>query len=274
MLSDGFQEEVAGLGRALFDDVAQAATAAWRSSFKGQEKISQRALSPIRKIYDKLASFSFVDPIVLPITEIIRDALESLPKQGYIEGLPLIQFQGLVSLLRDTEALADLAERKMNGLATDDILAGFIPVEMLQAAEPEEEQDALFENRQTPPPAFDICMEQDGSPSQVGELTQVVEEQDMSGHDHQESASSGQHSQPFLAELVKPLSAQLSVVEERTLSVFSAETTQAAPVFASTPAMQRAERPNGDKLKTGNLQSEIVIPVAPEGMCDFLNGFI
>ena len=135
MLGAGFQEEVAGFGRALFDDVAQAATSAWRNSFKGQDKVSHKALSPIRKIYDKLNSFSFVDPTVLPIAEIIKTALDSLPKKGFIEGLPLIQFQGLVSLLRDGEALADLAERRMNGQATEDILAGFIPAEMVQDEE-------------------------------------------------------------------------------------------------------------------------------------------
>lgn len=129
-LNEGILDEVAGFGRALFDDIAQAASEAWEQSFKGKDKVSHKALSPIKNVRDKLTSFTFVDPLVAPVAEIIDAAIKAMPKRGYIEGTPLIQIQSLVSLLRDTEALADLAERRLKGQATDDIISGLIPDEM------------------------------------------------------------------------------------------------------------------------------------------------
>lgn len=300
---DGFHEEVAGLGKALFDDVAQAATEAWRFSFKGQEKVSHKALSPIRKVYDKLESFSFVDPIVLPITEIIKATLDILPKRGYIEGLPLIQLQGLVSLLRDTEALADLAERRMNGLATDDILAGFIPAEMVQVAEPEEEQNVESNLELTPPPAAAVQADQAVTQGQTESSGQMVGQQAANGQSHHAPAPSGNDAQPSLLDYpptlfpdpasqaatspesvpepamavtaaAEPASAPVITVEKPALQASSEEPAPlAVPVIAATPATQSGPFQSEDDT-VDVTQPKVVIPVTPGGMGDFLNGFI
>lgn len=276
-LGDGFQEEVAGFGRALFDDVAQAATAAWRNSFKGQEKVSHKALSPIRKIYDKLNSFSFVDPAVLPIAEIIKTALESLPKRGYIEGLPLIQFQGLVSLLRDREALADLAERRMNGQATEDILAGFIPGDMVQVDESSNELLTEAEREKCLTTSADTIQEQNDVPGNVA-VPQV-------------QPLAGKFAQPSLLEYAQTIFSD-SAPQQAIPVMAMSDTDLAAPAEQpDTPSSVEADIPpvpvtalespvHQDKEQVDNgaqlefVQTEPVIPVVPCGMGDFLNGFI
>jgi hypothetical protein len=286
-LCGGFQEEVSGLGRALFDEVSQAATNTWQNSFKGQEKVSHKALSLIRKIHDKLVSFSFIDPMVLPVTEIIKAALDSLPKHGYIEGLPLIQFQGLVSLLRDTEALADLAERRMNGLATDDILAGFIPVSMLP--ESEAEQIAASESEPIPPLADEARTDRDAPRERTEDAGQGFEQQPAAGPVHQAPASSGKYGQPSLFDYgrtVLPEPASRQATSPGSAPILSAPVTAAAaeepalPVYSEEPAPQTVPVIASEKIEDDDvsqaeeIRPEPIIPVLPDGMGDFLNGFI
>lgn len=273
ILSEGFQKEVAGFGRALFDDVKRAATEAWKNSFKGQEKVSHKALSPIRKIYDKLVSFSFVDPSVLPLTEIIQAALDSLPKRGYIEGLPLIQFQGLVSLLRDSEALIDLAERRMSGLATDDILAGFIPVEMRQVEEPDEALLAEAEDEHIPPLAaltLSQPIAQCAQPSLL-DYTPIVFPQ---------PASQPMPSAVETASMSMPITAPDSIAAavkepaEQPDSLADRDNV-GAEIPAIAPIMQPGGSQRGNGSQPGFHQPEpVVIPALPGGMGDFLTGFI
>lgn len=290
MLSEGFQEEVAGFGRALFDDVKRAATEAWKNSFKGQEKISHKALSPIRKIYDKLVSFSFVDPNVLPLTEIIQAALDSLPKRGYIEGLPLIQFQGLVSLLRDTEALIDLAERRMSGLATEDILAGFIPAEMLQATEPEEDQPSAEDEYSLPMAAVTLPVQAAQAPiAAPGPVQQAQAPAVQFSHPSLLDYSATVLPQPTpqsvmpavsAASVSKPVMAMESqddAVEEPAEHLGSrADCDMGSQEFPATmPVMQPVENRLTNGSQAGPNQPEpVIIPAFSGGMGDFLNGFI
>jgi len=291
LLGAGFQEEVAGFGSALFDDVAQAATAAWRNSFKGQEKVSHKALSPIRKIHEKLNSFSFVDPAVLPIAEIIKAALNSLPKKGYIEGLPLIQFQGLVSLLRDKEALADLAERRKNGQAAEDILAGFIPDDMAQAEEP---GDALLlaaesesETDANQPVAAETLQAQPAVPGAMP----VPQVQAPAGRfaqtsllDYGQTIFPNPASPQAIPAQSAPSTAIPVTAEAETDTALTADQPD-TPLSADANipaipvmAVETPEQPDEERKDSGAridfVQSEPVIPVIPCGMGDFLNGFI
>jgi hypothetical protein len=265
VLTKGFQEEVAGFGRALFDDVAQAATETWKNSFKGQDRISHKALSPIRKIHDKLVSFSFVDPNVLPLTEIIKVALDSLPKRGYIEGLPLIQFQGLVSLLRDTEALIDLAERRMGGLAAEDILAGFIPAGMVQSEEPEQELFVETGDLQLAPSADDMFQ---GMPS-------VWEQQSCAAPVHQAQTPMTRYDQSSLLDYSQTGFSESVSQQTPDLSSTSANVPATTiTIMANEPATQ-SEKDQGDtEPRIAYVQSDSVIPPIQGGMGDFFDGFI
>lgn len=55
-------EEVRGLGRTLFDEVAKAATEAWHKCYAGRSEVTHKALSPLRTIHQRLAGLTFVEP--------------------------------------------------------------------------------------------------------------------------------------------------------------------------------------------------------------------
>ena len=259
-LCQSFIDEVAGLGSTLYDDVAAAATEVWRNSFRGQNRVSHRALLPIRKICEKLNNFSFVDPTVMPVTEIIQATLESIPQKGYLEGMPLVQLQGLVSLLRDKEALADLAERKMSGLSTEDILTGFISVEK---AEIESETDV-----------------QDVPVSIIGPVHQaaVPINGQTSLFDLDSTMKSLAQAVPFMPVPQQQASPMAAVDLEPELSASAAEDNQIIEdevVFEEAPLASVPVTPDSQiEFPVSQTEMPVVIPVAPGGIGDFLNGFI
>ena len=119
----GIKDEVEGLGQTLFGEVSKAATEAWHKCFAGKMEITRKALSPLRTIHQKLSGLSFVEPRVSPVADLIHTAFEHLPKRGRIEGANLLMLQGLVSQLRDTDALIEHGQKIMDGTTSKDVLS-------------------------------------------------------------------------------------------------------------------------------------------------------
>lgn len=121
-VAQGLAEEVRGLGRTLFDEVAKAATEAWHKCYAGRSEVTHKALSPLRTIHQKLAGLSFVEPRVAPVADLIGTAFANLPKRGRIQGASLLMLQGLVALLRDPSALMEHGQRIIEGHRPADLL--------------------------------------------------------------------------------------------------------------------------------------------------------
>ena len=121
-VAQGLAEEVRGLGRTLFDEVAKAATEAWHKCYAGRSEVTHKALSPLRTIHQKLAGLTFVEPRVAPVADLIGTAFANLPKRGRIQGAHLLMLQGLVALLRDPSALMEHGQRIMEGHRPSDLL--------------------------------------------------------------------------------------------------------------------------------------------------------
>ena len=119
----GLKSEVDGLGQTLFGEVSKVATEAWHKCFAGKTEITRKALSPLRTIHQKLTGLSFVEPRVSPVAELIQTSFDSLPKRGRIDGANLLMLQGLVSLLRDTDALVEHGQKIMDGTSSTEILS-------------------------------------------------------------------------------------------------------------------------------------------------------
>ncbi len=120
---EGLKDEVVSLGQTLFGEVSKAATEAWHKCFAGKTEITRKALSPLRTIHQKLSGLSFVEPRVSPVADLIHTAFEHLPRRGRIEGANLLMLQGLVSLLRDTDALVEHGQKIMDGTTSKDLLS-------------------------------------------------------------------------------------------------------------------------------------------------------
>jgi hypothetical protein len=122
----GLQNEVTELGGTLFDEVAKAATDTWHRCFEGKDKVTHKALSPLRSIHAKLAGLSFVEPRVVPVVDLLDTAFNRIPKRGHIQGSALVMLQGVVSLLRDPVTLVAHGQKILEGQDAADILSGLV----------------------------------------------------------------------------------------------------------------------------------------------------
>jgi hypothetical protein len=141
---------VDGLGQTLFGEVSKVATEAWHKCFAGKTEITRKALSPLRTIHQKLTGLSFVEPRVSPVAELIQTAFDSLPKRGRIDGANLLMLQGLVSLLRDTDALVEHGQKIMDGTTSRDVLGLLLVKDEIR--EPTPVPEDITQIRIIPPP--------------------------------------------------------------------------------------------------------------------------
>lgn len=128
VLEAGLAEEVQGLGGTLFGEVAKSAEDIWRRVYHGKTEVTHKALSPLRTLHAKLTGLSFVEPHVAPVADIVQAALLRMPKKGNIIGTDLLLLQGLVCLLKDSDALVAHAQKVIEGygpaFVLDALLAG------------------------------------------------------------------------------------------------------------------------------------------------------
>ena len=126
-LRDTLRSDVSGLGDTLFGEIAKAATETWHRCYAGKTEITRKALSPLKTMHDKLLGLTFVEPRVLPVAELLETAFRSIPRRGAINGGTLVMLQGLVSLLRNPEALLEHGQMILDGnKLAGDVLGGFL----------------------------------------------------------------------------------------------------------------------------------------------------
>jgi hypothetical protein len=108
--------------------VAKSAEDIWRRVYHGKTEVTHKALSPLRTLHTKLTGLSFVEPHVAPVADIVQAALLRIPKKGNITGPDLLLLQGLVCLLKDSDALVAHAQKVIEGygpaFVLDALLAG------------------------------------------------------------------------------------------------------------------------------------------------------
>nr|WP_321512939.1 DUF3150 domain-containing protein [uncultured Pseudodesulfovibrio sp.] len=122
----GLHDEVNELGGTLFGEVAKAATDTWHRCFDGKDKVTHKALSPLRSIHTKLSGLSFVEPRVVPVVDLLETTFNRIPTRGYIHGSELVMLQGVVSMLRDPVTLVAHGQKILDGKDASDILAGLV----------------------------------------------------------------------------------------------------------------------------------------------------
>ena len=122
----GLHDEVNELGGTLFGEVAKAATDTWHRCLEGKDKVTHKALSPLRSIHAKLSGLSFVEPRVVPVVDLLETTFNRIPNRGYIHGSELVMLQGVVSMLRDPATLVAHGQKILEGKDANDILAGLV----------------------------------------------------------------------------------------------------------------------------------------------------
>ena len=105
------RQNAEALGDSLFNEIARDAREAWRRCFDGKSEITRKALSPLKTMQQKLHGLSFLEPRVLPVTELIQAALDSVPRRGAVDGNLLIMLQGMVCLMQNPQALMEHGQK-------------------------------------------------------------------------------------------------------------------------------------------------------------------
>lgn len=124
--SNGFDDEVQGLGNTLFFEIAKTASEVWHKSYAGKVEVNRRALSSIRTLYSKLHGLTFVEPRVAPVAELVETALTRVKGKGPVFGANLVLLQGLLTLLQNSDAMLDHGQKILEGQSANGILDGFI----------------------------------------------------------------------------------------------------------------------------------------------------
>lgn len=117
-INEHYGRQVTGLKGELFADAAREARVLMERYLTGddgcgvvrkRDKIMQKTLGPLRRVAEKLRSFSFLDPTVLPMAEVVEHCLSLLPKDGPIEGVHLVHIWSLARTLANEKAAEEAA---------------------------------------------------------------------------------------------------------------------------------------------------------------------
>lgn len=104
----------------LWDEVAEAAEALYQNSFIGKERISQKAVSAVKKLRGKLLSLSFLHDGIDTVIDGFDNILSSLPDKGYVEGNGFNALAHFVLQMSDAERLRMIAEGVSQFVNSDD----------------------------------------------------------------------------------------------------------------------------------------------------------
>lgn len=117
-INELYGRQVTGLKGELFADAAREARVLMERYLTGddgtgvvrkRDKITQKTLGPLRRVAEKLRSFSFLDPTVLPMAEVVEHCMSLLPKDGPIEGTHLLHIWSLARTLANEKAAEEAA---------------------------------------------------------------------------------------------------------------------------------------------------------------------
>lgn len=110
LLNQGLLNELGSLSGQLFYEVARDARDLLEKSIvPRQGSITQRAVSSLRKLQQKLEGFMFLDGRIGRVANHFGDVLSRMPKAGHVEGRDFTELFGLVVILSDEAKLKQFA---------------------------------------------------------------------------------------------------------------------------------------------------------------------
>jgi hypothetical protein len=134
-INEHYGRQMTGLKGELFADAAREARVLMDRYLTGndggvvkrRDKITQKTLGPLRRVAEKLRSFSFLDPTVGPMAEVVEHCLSLLPDEGPIDGVHLVHIWSLAKTLANEKAAEEAASLALHmaspALAFEGLLA-------------------------------------------------------------------------------------------------------------------------------------------------------
>jgi hypothetical protein len=104
-LNQPLARRIGSLSETLFREIAQDARDLVDSSLLGKTAVTRKALSPLKRMREKLDGLAFLDHRVQPVVETLGDLLERVPKSGPLEGAYLGEVLATALLLSDPDKI-------------------------------------------------------------------------------------------------------------------------------------------------------------------------
>ena len=105
---------VGSLSSQLFEEIALVARQFAQGSLIGKDRVTRKALSPLRKMRKKLDGLAFLDHRVTPVVETLTDLIQRAPRSGDISGRFLKEILATTLLLSDPESIRKHGEGLLN----------------------------------------------------------------------------------------------------------------------------------------------------------------
>jgi len=145
-LAESLNRKVESLSDNLFREVAQDANDLVEHSLLGRQSVTRKALSPFKRIRDKLDGLAFLDHRVNPVVQSIDALLSRVPKAGALDGAYLQEVFAFALLLSDPERI----KRHGAGLTQETVLPAVTDSHLYPMSVPDEESQADLNKPSTP----------------------------------------------------------------------------------------------------------------------------
>lgn len=109
-LATGLEASVGGLLGELLQDIAKSAEDLQKDSLTQREKVTRKALRPLKAARDKILGFTFLDPRLQAVADMIDAVCSAIPQDGPIEGANLTMLWGITGMLADPRKVMAVAE--------------------------------------------------------------------------------------------------------------------------------------------------------------------
>lgn len=109
----GNSDELAqSAAQSLWEEIAAEARTQHRTSFFGQERVSQKGVKAFRRLRDKLVNLSFLHHGIDSVVDWFDEVFETLPKAGYVENGDFHRLACFISVIADETNLRMMADGK------------------------------------------------------------------------------------------------------------------------------------------------------------------
>lgn len=117
-MNEGLERISGSMSSQLFDEVAKAAKTYFDQSLSGKDKVTLKALRPLKAMQEKLAGLAFLDHRIQPIGDMINELVAKLAHVTPLEGMNLQALHGVVFILMDQHRMREHGEKLQTNQTT------------------------------------------------------------------------------------------------------------------------------------------------------------
>jgi hypothetical protein len=149
VLADKLRTSVGQMGKSLFREIEKEASEFVVKSLKpARNTATQRTVTPLRRMVQKLYRLGMLDSLAVPVSEVCSAVLSTLPSKGRITDGDYLKLIRLANLLSNVSEMRFIGQRVLDGLPIDDAAslqsAGMVAPDDMHSA------PAIFDDDPTP----------------------------------------------------------------------------------------------------------------------------